>query len=71
MKDKKLIIRLTDFEKRQFLQEAERRGMTQSELIRSLIARFPVPKDSVQNSSHTHAAHVRCGASFAGQLNGN
>ncbi|NES83748.1 MAG: CopG family transcriptional regulator [Moorea sp. SIO2B7] len=51
MKDKKLIIRLTDFEKRQFLQEAERRGMTQSELIRSLIARFPVPKDSVQNSS--------------------
>ncbi|NEP47942.1 MAG: CopG family transcriptional regulator [Moorea sp. SIO3C2] len=51
MKDKKLMIRLTDFEKRQLLQEAERRGMTQSELIRSLIARFPVPKDSVQNSS--------------------
>ncbi|NEO79355.1 hypothetical protein [Moorena sp. SIO4G3] len=49
-------------------QEAQRRGMTQSELVRSLIARFPVPRDPVQNSSHTHAAHVRCGASFAGQL---
>ncbi|AOY81892.1 ribbon-helix-helix protein, CopG family [Moorena producens JHB] len=45
MKYKKLIIRITDFEKRQLAQEAERRGMTQSELIRSLIARFPDPKD--------------------------
>ncbi|NEO77962.1 CopG family transcriptional regulator [Moorena sp. SIO4G3] len=59
MKDKKLTIRITNFEKRQLAQEADRRGMTQSELIRSLIARFPVrvasalpnPKDSVQNSS--------------------
>ncbi|NEO40656.1 MAG: ribbon-helix-helix protein, CopG family [Moorea sp. SIOASIH] len=57
MKDKKLTIRITNFEKRQLAQEAERRGMTQSELIRSLIARFPDPKDSVQNSSHTYAAH--------------
>ncbi|NEO00770.1 MAG: ribbon-helix-helix protein, CopG family [Moorea sp. SIO3I7] len=42
MKYKKLTIRITDFEKRQLAQEADRRGMTQSELIRSLIARFPV-----------------------------
>ncbi|NEO96071.1 MAG: CopG family transcriptional regulator [Moorea sp. SIO3G5] len=45
MKDKKLIVRLTDFEKRQLKQEADRRGMTPSELVRSLIARFPVPQD--------------------------
>ncbi|NEO34893.1 MAG: CopG family transcriptional regulator [Moorea sp. SIOASIH] len=43
MKDKKLTIRITNFEKRQLAQEAERRGMTQSELIRSLIARFRDP----------------------------
>ncbi|EGJ32372.1 MAG: ribbon-helix-helix protein, CopG family [Moorea sp. SIO3E2] len=47
MKDKNLMIRLTDFEKRQLRQEADRRGMTNSELIRSLIARFPDPKESV------------------------
>ncbi|NEO80565.1 CopG family transcriptional regulator [Moorena sp. SIO4G3] len=46
MKDKTLMIRLTSFEKRQLKQEADRRGMTSSELLRSLIARFPVPKDS-------------------------
>ncbi|WP_293028380.1 hypothetical protein [Moorena sp. SIO3I8] len=71
-----MTIRLTDFEKKQLEQEAERRAMTQSSLLRSFIARLPVrvasakpnPRDSVQNSSHTHAAHVRCGASFAGQL---
>ncbi|WP_293117852.1 hypothetical protein [Moorena sp. SIO4G3] len=71
-----MTIRLTDFEKRQLEQEAERRRMTQSSLQRSFIARLPVrvasalpnPRDPVQNSSHTHAAHVRCGASFAGQL---
>ncbi|NEO81003.1 MULTISPECIES: ribbon-helix-helix protein, CopG family [unclassified Moorena] len=51
MKNKKLTISITDFEKRQLAQEASRRGMTQSELIRSLIARFRDPKDSVQNSS--------------------
>ncbi|NEQ86812.1 MAG: CopG family transcriptional regulator [Moorea sp. SIO2I5] len=47
MKDKNLMIRLTGFEKKQLKQEADRRGMTCSELLRSLIARFPVPKDSV------------------------
>ncbi|WP_293091638.1 CopG family transcriptional regulator [Moorena sp. SIOASIH] len=41
MKNKKLTIRVTDFERRPLEQEANRRGMTQSELIRSLIARFP------------------------------
>uniref|UniRef100_A0A1D9FVS7 CopG family transcriptional regulator n=1 Tax=Moorena producens (strain JHB) TaxID=1454205 RepID=A0A1D9FVS7_MOOP1 len=46
MKDKNLMIRLTDFEKRQLKQEAERRGMTSSELVRSLIARFPEPKNT-------------------------
>ncbi|NEP51986.1 MAG: CopG family transcriptional regulator [Moorea sp. SIO3C2] len=51
MKDQKLIVRVTDFEKRQLKQEAERRGMTPSELVRSFIARLPTPKDSVQNSS--------------------
>ncbi|WP_424101402.1 CopG family transcriptional regulator [Moorena producens] len=71
MKNKKLTIRVTDFERRQLEQEANRRGMTQSELIRSLIARFPVrvasalpnPKDPVRDSSHTHGVALRCGAS--------
>ncbi len=45
MKDKKLIVRVTDFEKRQLKQEADKRGMTPSELIRSFIARLPVPQD--------------------------
>jgi predicted DNA binding CopG/RHH family protein len=43
MKDQKVIIRITDYEKKQLEQEATRRGMTKSELIRSLIARFPAP----------------------------
>ncbi|NEO69889.1 CopG family transcriptional regulator [Moorena sp. SIO3H5] len=47
MKDKNLMIRLTSFEKKQLKQEADRRGMTCSELLRSLIAPFPEPKDSV------------------------
>ncbi|AOX01443.1 CopG family transcriptional regulator [Moorena producens PAL-8-15-08-1] len=51
MKDKKLTIRITDFEKRQLEQEANRRGMTSSELIRSLIARFPDPRNPVRDSS--------------------
>jgi predicted DNA binding CopG/RHH family protein len=43
MKDKKLEIRITEYEVKQLEQEAARRGMTKSELIRSLIARFPEP----------------------------
>ncbi|HEY9711184.1 MAG TPA: ribbon-helix-helix protein, CopG family [Oculatellaceae cyanobacterium] len=43
MKDKKLEIRITQYEARQLEQEAIRRGMTKSELVRSLIARFPAP----------------------------
>ncbi|WP_424103665.1 plasmid mobilization protein [Moorena producens] len=54
MKDKKLIVRVTDFEKRQLRQEADSRGMTPSELVRSFIARLPIPKDSVRDSSHAH-----------------
>ncbi|WP_424102810.1 plasmid mobilization protein [Moorena producens] len=51
MKNKKLVVRVTDFEKQQLQQEADRRGMTCSELLRSFIARLPTPKGSVQNSS--------------------
>ncbi|NEO39138.1 MAG: ribbon-helix-helix protein, CopG family [Moorea sp. SIOASIH] len=55
MKTIKMTIRLTEYEKRKLEQEAEKRGMNQSEVLRSLIARFPVrvasalpnPKDSV------------------------
>ncbi|EGJ33075.1 MAG: CopG family transcriptional regulator [Moorea sp. SIO2B7] len=47
MKDKKLIVRVTEFEKKQLKQEADRRGMTPSELVRSFIARLPIPGDSV------------------------
>lgn len=45
MKDKKIEIRMTEYELRQLEQEAKRRGMNRSELIRSLIARFPEPKE--------------------------
>lgn len=43
MKNKVLEVRLTEYEDRQLRQEAASRGMTKSELIRSLIARFPAP----------------------------
>jgi predicted DNA binding CopG/RHH family protein len=43
MKNKKLEIRITEYEMKQLQQEASRRGMTKSELVRSLIARFPAP----------------------------
>lgn len=41
MKYKKLEIRIIGYEMKQLEQEANRRGMTKSELLRSLIARFP------------------------------
>ena len=40
MKVRRLDIRLTDYELQQLEEEAIRRGMTKSELIRSLIARL-------------------------------
>lgn len=43
MKNKVLEVRLTEYENTQLKQEAARRGMTKSELVRSLIARFPAP----------------------------
>ena len=43
MKNRRLSIKLTDYELLQLKEEAIRRGMTQSELLRSLIARFPEP----------------------------
>ncbi|NEO51149.1 MAG: CopG family transcriptional regulator [Moorea sp. SIO4G2] len=46
MKDQRFVIRMTNFEKQQLKQEADRRGMTPSELLRSLIARFPEPKNT-------------------------
>ena len=43
MKTDKIYIRVTAYEKQQLQEEADKRGMTISELIRSLIARFPAP----------------------------
>lgn len=43
MKNKTLEVRLTEYEEKQLKQEAERRSMTKSELIRSFIARLPTP----------------------------
>jgi hypothetical protein len=43
MKNFELKVRLTQYEALQLKQEALRRNMTKSELIRSLIARFPDP----------------------------
>lgn len=47
MKNRRLDIKLTDYELRQLEEEATRREMTKSELIRSLIARFPAPSSKV------------------------
>jgi predicted DNA binding CopG/RHH family protein len=47
MKNRRLDIKLTDYELQQLKEEAIRRGMTKSELIRSLIARFPPPSSKV------------------------
>ncbi|MBD0364144.1 MAG: ribbon-helix-helix protein, CopG family [Coleofasciculus sp. C3-bin4] len=43
MKNIRLEIRLTEYESKQLEQEAAKRGMTKSELVRSLIARLPTP----------------------------
>lgn len=43
MKTEKIFLRVTEYEKQQLVEEAVRRGMTQSELIRSMIARLPEP----------------------------
>lgn len=45
MKTEKIFLRVTKYEKQQLVEEAKRRGMTQSELIRSFIARFPAPTE--------------------------
>ena len=45
MKNRRLDIKVSDYEYNQLNQEAERRGMNKSELIRSLIAKFPEPKE--------------------------
>ncbi len=50
MKTERLDIRLTKYEMRQLEEEAARREMSKSELIRSLIARFP-PPSSVKKPS--------------------
>jgi hypothetical protein len=45
MKKCYLQIGISDYQMRQLEAEAMRRGMTKSELIRPLIAKFPEPKD--------------------------
>ncbi|MEQ8466443.1 plasmid mobilization protein [Coleofasciculus sp. E1-EBD-02] len=40
MKNEKIFLRVTKYEKNQLKQEAAKRGMTQSELIRSFIAQL-------------------------------
>jgi len=44
MKTKRIDIRMTEYEVKQLDSEAERRGMTRSELVRSMVARLPEPK---------------------------
>lgn len=46
MKTETIYIRVTKYEKEQLEQEAARHGMSQSELVRSLIARFPAPSQA-------------------------
>ncbi|MGB7444681.1 MAG: CopG family transcriptional regulator [Coleofasciculaceae cyanobacterium] len=43
MKTEKIFLRVTEYEKQQLIEEATRRGMNQSELIRSFIAKLPEP----------------------------
>jgi hypothetical protein len=50
MKTEQLHIRITAYEMQQLEEEAGRRGMSKSELIRSLIARFPAPSASPKKS---------------------
>ncbi len=50
VKNRRLSIKLTEFELQQLKEEASRRGMTQSELLRSLIARFPLPSKKAHPS---------------------
>jgi hypothetical protein len=51
MKDRRIDIRLTNYELRQLEEEANRRAMSKSELLRGLIARFPAPSFKVDSHS--------------------
>ncbi|GET38422.1 hypothetical protein MiSe_31800 [Microseira wollei NIES-4236] len=44
MKTKKVEVRMREYEYNQLRQEAIRRGMTNCELVRSIIAKLPEPK---------------------------
>ncbi|MBD0346309.1 MAG: ribbon-helix-helix protein, CopG family [Coleofasciculus sp. Co-bin14] len=50
MKNERLEVRLTKYEMCQLKEEAARREMSKSELLRSLIARFPPPSSTKKPS---------------------
>lgn len=48
MKSERFEIKLTRYEMQQLKEEADRRGMNKSEVIRSFIARLPAPSSNVR-----------------------
>ncbi|GAA6619880.1 hypothetical protein NUACC26_056950 [Scytonema sp. NUACC26] len=44
MRDKRLVIRVTEYELRQLHQEAAKRGVSASDIVRAWIARLDAPK---------------------------
>jgi hypothetical protein len=46
MKTINLTVRITEYEKKQLLQEADRRGMSMSDIVRSWIAKLPEPSNN-------------------------
>ncbi|MBD2499354.1 CopG family transcriptional regulator [Anabaena azotica] len=49
MRDKRLVVRVTEYELLQLQQEADRRGVSSSDVVRAWIAQLPKPKKTTSD----------------------
>ncbi|OKH42685.1 CopG family transcriptional regulator [Nostoc calcicola FACHB-389] len=49
MRDKRLVVRVTEYELLQLQQEASQRGVSNSDVVRAWIAKLPKPKKTTSD----------------------
>ncbi|OYE00074.1 CopG family transcriptional regulator [Nostoc sp. 'Peltigera membranacea cyanobiont' 232] len=49
MRDKRLVVRVTEYELLQLQQEADNRGVSSSDVVRAWIAKLPKPKKTISD----------------------
>jgi predicted DNA binding CopG/RHH family protein len=49
MREKRLVIRVTEYELLQLKQEADKRGVSNSDVVRAWIAKLPKPKKTISD----------------------